>query len=102
MPSLSLLTVTGYGSFLVAIKHAFQHLDQFQALQNIAFTCSTVGWYQGSAYLVLTEEPLNRSMVAAIVAIAWGSSFRYLRRGRNDEGIVTAAAGVVQAWAALN
>lgn len=34
----------------------FQRLAQFQELPNIAYTCSTVGWYQGSAYLILTGK----------------------------------------------
>ncbi|KAJ6026918.1 uncharacterized protein N7446_004479 [Penicillium canescens] len=59
MPNPTLLNAAGYGSLLVAIKHAasgrqFQRLPQYQALPNIAYTCSTVGWYQGSGYLILT------------------------------------------------
>ena len=48
------------------------------------------------------EEPLNRAMAAVIVAIAWTSSFYSLRRRLKDKGIVIAAAGIVQAWAALH
>lgn len=113
----------------------FQRLRQFQELPNIAYTCSTVGWYQGSAYLVLTgtsyslmkqwfsiltnpflallnlhwaqnpkalEEPLNRAMAALITLIAWSSSAWYLRRGVKASGILTATAGLFQAWAALH
>ncbi|KAF4768741.1 hypothetical protein N7455_000108 [Penicillium solitum] len=121
MPDPTLLKAAGYGSLLVAIKHAasgeqFQRLRQFQELPNIAYTCSTVGWYQGSAYLVLTallnlhwaqnpkalEEPLNRAMAALITLIAWSSSAWYLRRGVKASGILTATAGLFQAWAALH
>lgn len=36
----------------------FQRLRQFQDLPNLAYTCSTVGWYQGSAYVILTGSML--------------------------------------------
>ncbi|OQE12848.1 hypothetical protein PENFLA_c061G04384 [Penicillium flavigenum] len=120
MPSSYLLKAAGYGSLLFSLKHAasgkqFQRLRQFQELPNIAYTCSTVGWYQGSAYLVLTallnlhwaqnpnslEEPLNRAMAALLVLIAWASSTWYLRRGIKASGILTATAGIFQAWAAF-
>ncbi|KAJ5872313.1 uncharacterized protein N7529_004666 [Penicillium soppii] len=120
MPNPALLKAAGYGSLLVAIKHAasgkqFQRLRQFQDLPNLAYTCSTVGWYQGSGYLILTallnlhwarnpkalEEPLNRAMAGLLVLIAWASSGWYLRRGVKASGILTATAGIIQAWAAL-
>ncbi|KAF4771966.1 hypothetical protein PENNAL_c0085G03283 [Penicillium nalgiovense] len=120
MPNPSLLKAAGYGSFLFAIKHAasgkqFQSLRQFQELPNIAYTCSMVGWYQGSAFLVLTallnlhwaqnpkflEDPLGRTMAALLVLIAWSSSAWYLRRGVKASGTLTAAAGIFQAWAAF-
>ncbi|KAJ5110433.1 hypothetical protein N7532_000968 [Penicillium argentinense] len=121
MPNTTLLTATGYGSFLLAVGHAlsgqdFLKLAQFKALPGIAFTCSTVGWYQGSAYLVLTgllnlhwaskpgdlDESLNRAMAAVIVAIAWGSSAWYFRGGMKENGFITAAAGIIQGLAALH
>ncbi|KAJ9298197.1 hypothetical protein DTO271G3_3802 [Paecilomyces variotii] len=120
MPNPTLLTAAGYGSLLIAIKHAasgrrFQRLRQFQELPNIAYTCSTVGWYQGSVYLILTaflnlhwarnpkslEEPLNRAMAVLLILISWASSAWYLRRGIKASGILTATAGIFQAWAAL-
>ncbi|KAJ5564285.1 hypothetical protein N7513_000527 [Penicillium frequentans] len=121
MPDPTLLKVAGYGSLLVAIKHAtsgkeFQCLRQFRELPNIAYTRSTVGWYQGSAYLVLTallnlswaknpqslREPLQRTMAALLVLIAWASSAWYIKRGVKSSGILTAVAGILQAWAALH
>ncbi|KAJ5106727.1 hypothetical protein N7456_003402 [Penicillium angulare] len=121
MPSPTLLKPAGYGSLVFAIKHAlsgkeFQYLREFQELPNLAYTCSTVGWYQGSAYMVLTgllnlhwsqnskslEEPLNRAMAAIIVLIAWASSAWYFRRGVKGRGFLTAVAGVFQTYAALH
>ncbi|KAJ5155789.1 hypothetical protein N7492_008592 [Penicillium capsulatum] len=121
MPNSTLLQAAGYGSLLIAIKHAasgkqFQRLRQFQELPNIAYTCNTVGWYQGSAYLVLTallnlhwaqhpqslEEPLQRAMAMLLVLIAWASSAWYFRRGVKESAILTVIAGVFQGWAALH
>ncbi|KAK1143717.1 hypothetical protein N8T08_006117 [Aspergillus melleus] len=121
MSNRALLKAAGYGSIVFALKHAstarqFQNLRGFQDLPNIAYTCSTVGWYQGSAYLVLTgllnlnwaqnpgtlNEPLNRAMAALLVLIAWSSSTWYLRRGQKASGILTAAAGMLQAWVAFH
>jgi hypothetical protein len=47
------------------------------------------------------EEPLNRAMAGLLVLIAWASSGWYLRRGVKASGILTATAGIIQAWAAL-
>jgi hypothetical protein len=41
-------------------------------------------------------------MAALIVVIAWASSAWYLWRGLKGKGMMTAAAGVLQAWAALH
>lgn len=48
------------------------------------------------------EEPLNRAMATLLVIIAWASSAWYLRRGVKASGILTVAAGIFQAWAALH
>ncbi|QKX61175.1 uncharacterized protein TRUGW13939_08322 [Talaromyces rugulosus] len=120
MPNPTLLTAAGYGSLVVAIMHAisgreFQRIRQFQELPNIAYVRSTVGWYQGSGYLILNallnlnwaknpqslDDPLNRAMAAIMVVIAWASSAWYLRGGVKASGLLTAVAGIFQAWAAL-
>ncbi|KAJ5408367.1 hypothetical protein N7509_002250 [Penicillium cosmopolitanum] len=121
MPDPTLLKVAGYGSLAVAFSHAaaakeFRNLRAFQELPNIAYTRSTVGWYQGSGFLILTallnlswaqnpkslDEPLQRSMAALLVLISWASSAWYIRRGVKASGFLTAFAGVLQAWAALH
>ncbi|KAF3391672.1 hypothetical protein F1880_007945 [Penicillium rolfsii] len=93
----------------------FQRLPQFRDLPNLAYTCSTVGWYQGSAYVILTgllnlhwaqhpdslREPMSRAMAALLVIIAWSSSAWYLRRGIRLSGSLTATAGILQYLAAL-
>ncbi|OQD80883.1 hypothetical protein PENANT_c031G03868 [Penicillium antarcticum] len=108
-------------TLLNAVKHAasgrqFQRTPQYQSLPNIAYTCSTAGWYQGSGYLILTallnfhwarnpnslNDPLNRAMAALVAIIAWSSSAWYLGRGLKVNGIATAAAGIFQVWAALH
>ncbi|KAJ5875062.1 uncharacterized protein N7473_012409 [Penicillium subrubescens] len=103
MPETTLLKAAGYGSFLVAIKHAltgkqFHRLPQFQDLPNLANTCST--------HPELLREPMSRAMAALIVSIAWSSSAWsssawYLRRAIKASGFLTATAGILQAYAAL-
>ncbi|KAE8423129.1 hypothetical protein BDV36DRAFT_243661 [Aspergillus pseudocaelatus] len=114
------LKAAAYGSLILAFGHAlssrkFMRLRRFQELPSIAFVCSTVGWFQGSGYLVLTallnlqwslnpqalDEPLNRAIAALLTLIAWGSSISYLRGGVKSSGFITAAAGAFQAWAAF-
>lgn len=47
------------------------------------------------------NDPLNRGMAALMVLIAWASSAWYLRGGVKASGLLTAFAGIFQAWAAL-
>ncbi|KAJ5232581.1 hypothetical protein N7468_005537 [Penicillium chermesinum] len=98
-----------------AAAKEFQPLRQFQELPNVAYTRSLAGWYQGGAFLVLTallnlnwaknpdslKEPLNAAMAALVSLISWGSSAWYLRKGLKASGVLTAAAGLLQAWAAF-
>ncbi|KAB8242152.1 hypothetical protein BDV35DRAFT_39634 [Aspergillus flavus] len=114
------LKAAAYGSLVLAFGHAlssrkFMRLRRFQELPSIAYVCSTVGWFQGSGYLVLTallnlqwslnpqalDEPLNRAIAGLLTLIAWGSSVSYLRGGVISSGLITAAAGAFQAWAAF-
>ncbi|KAJ6009578.1 hypothetical protein N7522_004594 [Penicillium canescens] len=109
MPNPTLLNAAGYGSLLVAIKHAasgrqFQRLPQYQALPNIAYTCSTLGFslnFQWARNPKSLEDPLNRAMAALVAIIAWASSAYYIGRGLKASGIVTAGAAIFQAWATL-
>lgn len=48
------------------------------------------------------EELLSRAMAALFTPIAWASSVWYLRRGVKASGIVTAKAGIFQAWATFH
>lgn len=47
------------------------------------------------------DEPLNRAIAGLLTLIAWGSSVSYLRGGVISSGLITAAAGAFQAWAAF-
>jgi hypothetical protein len=49
----------------------------------------------------LLNEPLGRAIAALLSAIAWTSSGWYLWRGLISNGVIIAAAGLFQAWAAL-
>ncbi|KAJ5453940.1 uncharacterized protein N7458_004896 [Penicillium daleae] len=92
MPSTTLLKAAGYGSFLVAIKHAVS----FELLENNSSDCISFRNYQTlrihTARLVGTKE----------VIIAWSSSAWYLRRGIRTSGLLTAMAGILQAYATLH
>ncbi|KAB8224032.1 hypothetical protein RU639_010637 [Aspergillus parasiticus] len=120
MANPSHLKAAAYGSLVLAFGHAlssrkFMRLRRFQELPSIAYVCSTVGWFQGSGYLVLTallnlqwslnpqalDEPLNRAIAGLLTLIALGSSVSYLRGGVMSSGFITAAAGAFQAWAAF-
>ncbi|OJJ58335.1 hypothetical protein ASPSYDRAFT_90509 [Aspergillus sydowii CBS 593.65] len=120
MPDPTLLKAAGYGSLAVSLLHAasgrkFQQTHQFQALPNVAYTFSMSGWYQGSGYLILAgllnfhwaqnpgllEEPLGRAMASLLSVMAWTVAAWYLWRGLTKDGVIIAAAGLFQAWAAL-
>lgn len=47
------------------------------------------------------REPLQCTMAALLVLIAWASSAWYIKRGIKSSGILTDVAGILQAWAAL-
>ncbi|OJJ02075.1 hypothetical protein ASPVEDRAFT_150782 [Aspergillus versicolor CBS 583.65] len=120
MPDSTLLKVAGYGSIIVSLLHAasgrkFQRLREFQTLPDVAYTFSMSAWYQGSGYLILAgllnfqwaqdpsllEQPLGRAMASVLSVIAWSASGWYLFRGLTVDGVIIAAAGLFQAWAAL-
>ncbi|BCS27942.1 uncharacterized protein APUU_60990A [Aspergillus puulaauensis] len=120
MPDPTLLKAAGYGSLIVSLMHAasgrrFQRIREFQNLPSVAYTFSMSGWYQGSGYLILAgllnfqwaqnpgllNQPLGRAIAALLSAIAWASSGWYLWRGLISNGVIIAAAGLFQAWAAL-
>ncbi|KAJ6104344.1 hypothetical protein N7523_010664 [Penicillium sp. IBT 18751x] len=117
MPSPYLLQVAGYGSFLVAIRHAGVNSSALSNFKLYRILLSLAARLDGIKGLIWTstgllnvqwsqtpkslEEPLSRIIAALIVAIAWASSAWYFRRSLMGRGIMTAIAGALQAWAAL-
>jgi hypothetical protein len=115
----------------------WQSLPQFRKLPNLAYTCAKAGWYQGSAFFLMTglslpyplflagektrdadglaaminynwaqnpallAEPVNKGIAALMTAIVWVSAGWYLKKGVKANGVVVAAMGALQAWAAF-
>ncbi|GAB1197868.1 hypothetical protein APSETT444_007172 [Aspergillus pseudonomiae] len=78
------LKAAAYGSFILAFGHAVTLLNLQWSLNPQAL-----------------DEPLNRAIAGLLTLIAWGSSVSYLRGGVKSSGLITAAAGAFQAWAAF-
>ncbi|RHZ57297.1 uncharacterized protein CDV56_104269 [Aspergillus thermomutatus] len=114
------LKATSIGWLLVSLGHTlsagdWQSLPQFRQLPNLAYTCAKAGWYQGSAFFLMTaminygwaqnpallQEPINKAIAALMTAIVWVSSGWYLKKGVKGNGVVVAAMGALQAWAAF-
>jgi hypothetical protein len=72
--------------------------QKVSSLTNFCLALLNLHW---AKYPKSLDDPLNRAMAAMLAVIAWASSAWYLRRGVRSSGILTAAAGVLQAWATL-
>ncbi|KAI9932621.1 hypothetical protein ASPWEDRAFT_33514 [Aspergillus wentii DTO 134E9] len=115
------LKISAASWLLVSLGHTisakeWQSTPQFQKLPTLASTCSRAGWYQGSAFFIMTalinynwsqnpallEEPVNKAIAGLITAIVWVSSGWYFKNGVKANGFATALAGAIQAWAVLN
>ncbi|GAQ02807.1 hypothetical protein ALT_0128 [Aspergillus lentulus] len=132
------LKATSIGWLLVSVGHTisardWQSLPQFRKLPNLAYTCAKAGWYQGSAFFLMTglsppfgkqkdagaettaaminynwaqnpallAEPINKGIAALMTAIVWVSAGWYFKKGVKTNGVVVAAMGALQAWAAF-
>jgi hypothetical protein len=114
------LKATSIGWLLISVAHTisardWQSLPQFRKLPNLAYTCAKAGWYQGSAFFLMTAminynwaqnpamlaEPVNKGIAALMTAIVWVSAGWYLKKGVKANGVVVAAMGALQAWAAF-
>ncbi|KAH1273373.1 hypothetical protein LV164_006889 [Aspergillus fumigatus] len=114
------LKATSIGWLLISIGHTisardWQSLPQFSKLPTLAYTCAKAGWYQGSAFFLMTAminynwaqnpallaEPINKGIAALMTAIVWVSAAWYLKKGVKTNGVAVAAMGALQAWAAF-
>ncbi|PLB50054.1 hypothetical protein P170DRAFT_404770 [Aspergillus steynii IBT 23096] len=114
------LQATATGWLIISLGHTlsaktWQSAPQFRALPNLPYSCAKVGWYQGSAFFLMTallnyswaqdptllELPVNRAIAALMTGIVWASSGWYFKRGVVENGVVVAVMGAVQAWAAF-
>ncbi|ODM22502.1 hypothetical protein SI65_00090 [Aspergillus cristatus] len=114
---LNPLKATAAGWLFIALGHTlnakdWQTLPQFRQLPRLAYTCGTIGWYQGSLFFImnalinytwaenpaLLDIPLNRVIAGLMMGIMWVSSGWYAKNGVYVTGAVVAAMGGVQAW----
>jgi hypothetical protein len=114
------LKATSIGWLLISVGHTisardWQSLPQFRKLPNLAYTCAKAGWYQGSAFFLMTAminynwaqnpallaEPVNKGIAALMTAIVWVSAGWYIKKGVKANGVAVAAMGALQAWAAF-
>ncbi|KAJ6120322.1 hypothetical protein N7523_004602 [Penicillium sp. IBT 18751x] len=79
------------------------------------WACGTVGWYQGSAFFLLTgilhfqwsrdpsalSDPLNKAMAAIVNVLLWTSSAWYAKNGIQDNAIAVGLSAALQGAAVL-
>ncbi|KAJ5186868.1 hypothetical protein N7449_009862 [Penicillium cf. viridicatum] len=86
---------------------------RFKAIAGTkAWTCGTLGWYQGSGFFLLTgllhwqwsqdpsllQEPLNKAMAGIMNILLWTSTAWYAKHGINDTAIILAISAALQAF----
>ncbi|BCS27054.1 uncharacterized protein APUU_60102A [Aspergillus puulaauensis] len=118
MPSA--LQVTSATWVLVSLGHTlgakeWQSSPQFRALPSNADTCARAGWYQGSVFFLVNallnynwaqapeqlRNPVNKAIAVLMVAVMWGSSGWYFKRGVTSNGVAVAVMGALQAYSSL-
>ncbi|KAJ5702845.1 hypothetical protein N7488_010393 [Penicillium malachiteum] len=86
----------------------------FKAIANSRpWACGTVGWYQGSAFFVVTSllhyqwslnptalnDPINKTMAGIINILLWASSAWYAKHGVKENALVVGLSAALQAYA---
>ncbi|KAJ5782800.1 hypothetical protein N7457_004574 [Penicillium paradoxum] len=75
----------------------------------------TVGWYQGSAFFMLTsllhwqwardpsllQDPLNKGMAGIVNALLWASSVWYVKHGINESAFAVGLSAALQAFSVV-
>ncbi|KAL4923580.1 uncharacterized protein BDV17DRAFT_296211 [Aspergillus undulatus] len=114
------LQTTSFAWVLISLGHTlgakdWQSSPAFRALPDNAHACARIGWYQGSAFFLVNallnynwsqspeqlKNPINKFIAVLMTAVMWGSSGWYFKKGVNQNGVVVAIMGALQAWAAL-
>ncbi|KAJ5675788.1 hypothetical protein N7462_008685 [Penicillium macrosclerotiorum] len=76
------------------------------------WTCGTLGWYQGGAFLLMTSiihyqwsnnpaalnDPLNKAIAGIVNAILWASSAWYAKMGVKDNCVAVGLSAALQAY----
>ncbi|OOQ90874.1 hypothetical protein PEBR_02959 [Penicillium brasilianum] len=80
------------------------------------WACGTVGWFQGSAFLLMTailhyqwsnnpaalQDPLNKALASIANAILWASSAWYAKTGVTDNAVSVGLSAALQAYAVFS
>ncbi|KAJ5358701.1 uncharacterized protein N7496_011114 [Penicillium cataractarum] len=80
------------------------------------WACGTVGWFQGSAFLLMTgilhyqwsnnptalQDPLNKALASIANAILWASSAWYAKTGVNDNAVLVGLSAALQAYSVFS
>ncbi|KAJ5127425.1 hypothetical protein N7448_008204 [Penicillium atrosanguineum] len=79
------------------------------------WACGTVGWYQGSAFFLLTgilhyqwscdpsalSDPLNKAMAAIVNVLLWSSTAWYAKNGIKENAFAVGLSAALQGAAVL-
>ncbi|KAJ5180456.1 hypothetical protein N7492_003666 [Penicillium capsulatum] len=79
------------------------------------WACGTVGWYQGSAFFLMTgimhymwsrdptqlQDPLSKAMAGIVNVLLWASSAWYAKNGIMDTTVVVGLSAALQTYAVL-
>ncbi|KAH7024742.1 uncharacterized protein B0I36DRAFT_366659 [Microdochium trichocladiopsis] len=109
--------VTAIGWLLTSFGHTisakeWQSRKDFKSIGNLAKTCGTVGWYQGSGlFLILAllnyqyslsptaiHTSIDKAVIATAVATIWSSALYYYKKGLVPNAVVTSVVGGLQAY----
>ncbi|KAJ5554413.1 hypothetical protein N7513_004372 [Penicillium frequentans] len=117
-PSRS-LQASALSFFLLSIGHTISGRQwtaekAFKAIANSKpWACGTVGWYQGSAFFLVTSllhyqwsrdptalnDPVNKVIAGIVNILLWASSAWYAKNGIKDNAVVVGLSAALQAYA---
>ncbi|KAJ5875933.1 uncharacterized protein N7529_001517 [Penicillium soppii] len=119
--SPSLLQVSAGSFVFLSVAHTIMGKQwtsdpRFKAIAGTKpWASGTVGWYQGSGFLLLTgllhwqwsrdpsllQDPLNKAIAGLVNVVLWASSAWYAKYGINDTASVVGLCAALQAWGVL-
>ncbi|KAJ5479383.1 hypothetical protein N7530_004892 [Penicillium desertorum] len=114
----TLLQASAASFVLLSIGHTIKGREwtadpRFKAIKGTnSWTCGTLGWYQGSGFLLLAgllhwqwsrdptllQDPVNKAMAGIANLLLWASSVWYAKYGIKDTSIVLGISAALQAF----